>query len=75
MLDRSLQPDVVRIRHAERLDEARELRATAQLKRHAGVAPLENPFARLQTILSAAGHSLPSQVALATSLRAAGNAA
>lgn len=68
-MHQSLQPDIARIRHAELLNEARERQAVARLERHPRL-PRDNPFTRLQTIVTAAGHVLPSAAASARAYRA-----
>ncbi len=67
-MHRSLQSDLVRIRHAELLNAAREHQAASRLKPD-GHPRMPHPLERLQTILTAAGHLVPSAAATARPLR------
>ena len=66
MLHQSLQPEIARIRHEELRGERRVAAAVARVER----VDRRNPLDRLQTILAAAGHVLPTASATARSLRA-----
>ena len=66
MLHQSLQPEIARIHHEELRGESRMAAAVGRMERR----DRHDPFERLHTILTAAGHVLPTASSTARLLRA-----